>query len=154
MAQPVRSVVITTKNPSDGAVSAKTFANTDFREGGRLYISDSQNTPIEEVIRYRPVGVTGNFVNRTGFAGQELTFLVQYVGTIDDAMSDYLVDASEFKGRSSSITINYGAANTTYGRCTCSNMTIVSGPKGLALPGKEWCRYIVKCEFMAEQPAN
>lgn len=152
----VRSLVISTTS-QQGVVSSWTFADTDFRSGGKLYMSHSVGGPIYESIKYRPVGVQGNFVTRTGFAGQPISFVLQFVNTMEVCLRDISDAMYAMKARNCSITLNMVRGSSTYTqaypRCTCESFVIQSGPTALMIPAHPtWVRYIVGLDFTSEDP--
>ena len=152
-----RLVQISTINPTSGNSYLSIFADTEFREGGRLYLNHTFGNPKFNKVKYRGAGVQGNYVNNTGFDGQTFTLLCQYVGVDADYGILQRQDAYAFNGRSCriemAITGSTGTVNTILPRCTCEGWSIQSGPKGLVIPNKTgWSRTIVTGTFALNDP--
>jgi hypothetical protein len=154
MANCVKKVTINTLL-KDATTYSVTFQNSDFRTGGRLYLSHDLGEPQVAKTRYHPVGVDGNFVNYLGFAGQTLALIVQYVGNFETVEYGSQFDKNKWIQGPSEIIIEidtgYKKTLFTYSRCTFERASLTEGPRAVVIPNKKYVRSIYGLAFMSEE---
>lgn len=101
-----------------------------------------------DITRYKPKGVSGNFIVRGGDTGAQIKCRLRYAGTVAEVYAAF--EANKAAWYNTAVTIAGPGAAENYYRCQLEAMDIISDPRATGRAGLAETTMDVEATFQAD----